>query len=233
MSDTPDALPPQVGSAHRTQGVTQSTIRPVRLLEGAEAVTFQVDILKESYEEILALIKLNDMEHEEGLRTVLLAGLGYMDAQLRVDRINGAYAAQDPKVAEHIESLTQDLAAYHSMYSALKYRTFFLYKTSQKLEFNVAGLRASERMWEEWAARIRQEHSDLRAEVTRLRAIVSEFRVDGEPLILPVEEPAPASHEHVLMAEATEGVSLANAPEVEQRPSFWERLRRLFGGGSR
>jgi hypothetical protein len=233
MSDTPDALPPQVGSDRRTQGVTRSAIRPIGLLEGAEAVTFQVDILKESYEEILALIKLNDMEHEEGLRTVLLTGLGYMDAQLRVDRINRAYAAQDPKVAEHIEGLTQDLAAYHSMYSALKYRTFFLYKTSQKLEFNVAGLRASERMWEEWAARIRQEHADLRAEVARLRAIVSEFRVDGEPLMLPVEEPAPDSHERGLGEEVTEVVNLEIAPEVEQRPSFWVRLRRLFGGGSR
>jgi hypothetical protein len=198
------------------------------LLEGAEAVTFQVDILKESYEEILALIKLNEMEHEEGLRTVLLAGLGYMDAQLRVDKINKAYAAGDPKVAEYIEGLTQDLAAYHSMYSALKYRTFFLYKTSQKLEFNVAGLRASERMWEEWAARIRQEHADLRAEVTRLRAIVSEFRVDGEPLIQPVEEPAPASQERGLTVEVTQVVSLKIAPEVEERPSFWVRLRRLF-----
>ena len=233
MSDTPDALPPQVDSARRTQGVTQSAVRPIRLLEGAEAVTFQVDILKESYEEILALIRLNDLEHEEGLRTVLLAGLGYMDAQLRLDRINKAYAAGDPKVAEHIEGLTQDLAAYHSMYSALKYRTFFLYKTSQKLEFNVAGLRSSERMWEEWAARIRQEHADLRAEVTRLRAIVSEFRVDGEPLIVPVEEHAPDSHEREVAVEITEVVSLENAQEGQERLSFWVRLRRLFGGGSR
>ena len=228
MSDTPDALPPQVGSARRTQGVTQSAIRPIRLLEGAEAVTFQVDILKESYEEILALIKLNDMEHEEGLRTVLLAGLGYMDAQLRVDRINTAYATGDPKVTEHIEGLTQDLAAYHSMYSALKYRTFFLYKTSQKLEFNVAGLRASERMWEEWAARIRQEHADLRAEVTRLRAIVSEFRVDGEPLMLPVEEPPPNEPERTLIVDVTEVISFEVAPEAEVRPPFWVRFRRLF-----
>jgi hypothetical protein len=228
MADTPDALPPQVDKARRTQGVVQSAIRPVRLLEGAEAVTFQVDILKESYEEILALIKLNDMEHEEGLRTVLLAGLGYMDAQLRVDRINRAYVAQDPKVTEHIEGLTQDLAAYHSMYSALKYRAFFLYKTSQKLEFNVAGLRASERMWEEWAARIRQEHSDLRAEVARLRAIVSEFRVDGEPLILPVGESSTNEPERTLIVDVTEVVSFEIAPDVEARPPFWVRLRRLF-----
>ncbi|HYP41420.1 MAG TPA: hypothetical protein VEX13_13760 [Chloroflexia bacterium] len=228
MSDAPDALPPQVDSARRTQGVTQSAIRPIRLLEGAEAVTFQVDILKESYDEILALIKLNDMEQEEGLRTVLLAGLGYMEAQLRVDKINRAYATGDPKVAEHIEGLTQDLAAYHSMYSALKYRTFFLYKTSQKLEFNVAGLRASERMWEEWAARIRQEHADLRAEVARLRAIVSEFRVDGEPLMLPVEEPEAAVSERGLTTEVTQVVSIEIAPEVEVRPSFWVRIRRLF-----
>lgn len=228
MSDTPDALPPQVDSARRTQGVAQSAIRPIKLLEGADTVTFQVDILKESYEEILALIKLNDMEHEEGLRTVLLAGLGYMDAQLRVDKINKAYAAQDPKVTEHIEGLTQDLAAYHSMYSALKYRAFFLYKTSQKLEFNVAGLRASERMWEEWAARIRQEHSDLRAEVARLRAIVSEFRVDGEPLVLPVEGPALDAHERGLTVDVTEVGSLEVAPDVEARQSFWVRLRRLF-----
>jgi len=230
MSDTPDALPPQVDSTRRTQGVTQSAIRPIRLLEGADTVTFQVDILKESYEEILALIKLNDMEHEEGLRTVLLAGLGYMDAQLRVDRINRAYAEGDPKVTEHIEGLTQDLAAYHSMYSALKYRAFFLYKTSQKLEFNVAGLRASERMWEEWAARIRQEHADLRAEVARLRAIVSEFRVDGEPLILPVEEPKVDIRESALIVDVTEVVSLEAAPEAEVRLSFWVRLRRFFGG---
>ena len=212
----------------------RSVVDPVPVLDAAESIRVEVDILKESYERILDLLQKEELDHDEGLRTVLLSGLGYMDATLQLGNINRAVAGGDEQEAQRIEGLVQDLASYHSMYSVLKYKTFKLYKLSQKLELNVAGLRAAEEMWAEWAERMRRERAEMQAEIIKLRALISEFNID---VTLP-----PTSVHHFPPPEAVEDTPGEEAvieldslfldvvePQPPTKPSFWQRIKNLFG----
>lgn len=153
----------------------RSRVEPIPVLDEAEQVTVSIDLLREQYDSIMRIVRANGWEPEEGLLTVLMSGLGYLDASLQIEAINCSSTAGE--AAERVDSLVQDLASYHSMYAVMKFKAFKMYKTSQTLEFNVAGLRATERLWEEWAERMRREQADLRTDVLRLRSVMSEFTV--------------------------------------------------------
>lgn len=150
-------------------------VEPIPVLDAAEQVTVQIDLLREQYEAIRRLSQANGWKEQEGLLTVLMAGVGYLDASLQVEGINRS--EDEGELARRVDSLVQDLASYHSMYAVMKFKAFKMYKLNQTLEFNVSGLRATERMWEEWAERMRREQTELRTEVLRLRSVMSEFDV--------------------------------------------------------
>ncbi|HVG00662.1 MAG TPA: hypothetical protein VND68_12555 [Chloroflexia bacterium] len=150
-------------------------VEPIPVLDAAEQVTVQIDLLREQYESIRRLSQANGWKEQEGLLTVLMSGVGYLDATLQVEGINRS--EDEGELARRVDSLVQDLASYHSMYAVMKFKAFKMYKLNQTLEFNVAGLRATERMWEEWAERMRREQTELRTEVLRLRSVMSEFDV--------------------------------------------------------
>lgn len=224
-------------------------VEPIPVLDAAEQVTVQVDLLREHYDAIRKLCQANGWTEQEGLLTVLLSGIGYLDATLQLESINRSDDSSE--LARRVDSLVQDLASYHSMYAVMKFKAFKMYKVNQTLEFNVAGLRATERMWEEWAERMRKEQADLRTEVLRLRAAMSEFDVrtrtsDGStevrkfdevlPFIVPaLQQPsAPGEHsrapeqgQHARPADETshsaDTVRLRPAPQVA-RPGIWARM---------
>ena len=210
----------------------RSLADPMPILEGAEPVRVEIDLLKESYDRILELLRQEELDQDEGLRTVLLSGLGYMDASLKLAQINRAVASGDETEAKRIEGLVQDLASYHTMYSVLKYRTFKLYKLSQKLELNVAGLRAAEEMWAEWAERMRAERTQMQAEIIKLRALITEFNIDVElpPSSVrrfePVETPElQATGEPDALNDTISDIDVVDPPS---RLSLWVRIRKFF-----
>lgn len=169
-------------------------VEPVPVLDAAEQVTVQIDLLREHYDSIMRICRENEWKEQEGLLTVIMSGLGYLDSTLQLESINRSEDAGE--LVQRVDSLVQDLASYHSMYAVMKFKAFKMYKLSQTLEFNVAGLRATERMWEEWAERMRKEQAELRTEVLRLRAVMSEFDVrtrteDGGTEVRKFEEVLP------------------------------------------
>ena len=186
MQDFPDFesyLQDQGQSSHTRKRNVRSGIGPVPEFDRAATVTLEIEVLKETYDEILDAILANEWEREEGLRTVLLTGLGYLDAQLNANRSNKQAIANgegDSIESMRMDPTTKELAAYHSMYSVMKFKAYKLYKANQTLEFNISGLRETERMWEGWADRMRREHSSLQAECIRLRSLMSEFKLDWD-----------------------------------------------------
>ena len=238
MPEIPDFDRPAPDTAAQTSGRSRrSGLERIPVFDAADSVDLQVEILKETYDELEKIIRDNEWELEEGLRTVMLTGLGYLDAKQRLDKINASAVNGDGQAAKHMEDMLKDLAAYHSMYSVMKFKAFKLYKINQVLEFNVSGLRATESMWEGWAERMRRDHAELQAEVLRLRSMLSEFQVDtGEDTVsIPVVE-----QEQEEIAIAYEGglnlADLYSSPEFdlpEETPpdrTFWQRLRGLFSG---
>ncbi len=224
-------------------------VEPIPVLDAAEQVTVRIDLLREHYDSIRRLCQANGWKEQEGLLTVLLSGMGYLDATLQVESINRS--EDSTELARRVDSLVQDLASYHSMYAVMKFKAFKMYKLNQTLEFNVAGLRATERMWEEWAERMRKEQAELRTEVLRLKAVMSEFDVrtrsaDGGtevrkfeevlPFIVPAlqqpveqtegyiaweqrQHPTPADE----IGHSADTVRLLPSPQVA-RPELWARM---------
>jgi hypothetical protein len=227
------------GSQHESgtgSETAQSAIERVPLLDVASTVTVSVEILKESHDEILAIARESGYSEDEAVLLVLLSGLGYESGRLHLDALNRAANLGTELSPARVEAIVNELAGYHSMYSVLKYKTFKLYKQNQRLEFNNAGLRAQEQMWQEWSDRMRKERESLRDEVLRLKSILSEFSLNweasGDPPLpqavldaaqLPKEpEPEPEPEHQVLSMEDYA------APDVEVRRGLWWRVVRFF-----
>jgi len=214
----------------------QSRLEPMPMFEEASQVTLNVELLKENYDELLRIIEANEWSLDEGLTTVLLAGLGMQKGLMHLSEVNGMAARGDAHAGKRIDDVVQELAAYHSMYSVMKFKAFKLYKMNQALEFNNSGLRAQEEMWQEWADRMRQERESLNAELARMRALLSEFKLDwdesGEPPLPPgifaslkmramQSQPPPEEEQPAPLPEFT---------QAEEQPSIWARFKKLFGG---
>lgn len=208
---------------------------PIPAFDVAAPVTLQIEILRESYDEIMRVILDNEWEREEGLRIVLLSGLGYLDAKQRLGRIDKAEADGDPQGGRHVDRLVNDLASYHQQYSVMKFKAFKLYKVNQVLEFNISGLRETERMWEAWAARMRRQHSELQTEVIRLRSLMSEFKLDWDaPLSREVEAGLAPDVEQEVEPESERATAvLEPEPPIliyreSPRLTIWQRIKRFF-----
>ncbi|HET9494440.1 MAG TPA: hypothetical protein VFR15_09435 [Chloroflexia bacterium] len=213
----------------------RSALERIPWLEAASTVTVRVEILQESYEQILEVARASGYDEDEAVRLVLLSGLGYEKGRLNLDALNEAAALGTDLSAARVDAIVNELAGYHSMYSVLKFKAFKLYKQNQRLEFNNAGLRAQEKMWNEWADRMRHERDALGAEVIRLRALLSEFSLDWEASGGPrlprglLEAAQLAEHAEKIEAEP-EIVPDDPAEEATDPPpaGFWARLKRFL-----
>src|SRR5437867_2244143 len=113
MQDVPDFESfPQIPGIRPGNGHPQPRPRPglepIPVFERSDSVTLQIEILQETYEELLDIIRANEWETDEGLRTILTTGLGYLDAKQRLESINSAAAAGSPDAARRINTLVND-----------------------------------------------------------------------------------------------------------------------------
>lgn len=214
-------------------------LEPIPLFDEASSVKLEVEILEESYRELVSLMKSNEWGTDEGLRTVFLAGLGFEIGQRHLNAIAALSDRATPALTERVDVMVNELASYHSMYSVLKFKAFKQYKLNQVLEFNISGLRAQEELWQEWAARMRRDKEELQTEVMRLRSILAEFKLDWDKSGAPPLPPglaAAAKDPHSARAETPLSDRSAEPEEVwpasvSQKRGFWAQLRRFLGHG--
>jgi FtsZ-binding cell division protein ZapB len=128
---------------------------------GAEIVTLEIKVLKETYDDMLAVILRNGWEVEEGPRILLTLGLGYAQ---------GRYVLQADD--EQRRRLAERLADLESVAAAMKFRTFTFMRDNQVLEMRMGALRNAVTGLEATIHRIRPERDALKAEVDRLRTEV-------------------------------------------------------------
>ncbi|MEO5953806.1 MAG: hypothetical protein ABIQ44_15190 [Chloroflexia bacterium] len=211
-------------------------LEPIPMFEEARSVNFEVEILEESYRELLAFMRAKEWDAEFGLRAIFLAGLGYEKAQWHLDAITALAQRNDPTLSERVDEMVNELASYHSMYSVLKFKSFKLYRINQVLEFNNSGLRAQEDLWHEWAARMRRDKEGLQGEVIRLRSMLSEFKLDWDKSGAPPLPPAlsAATEEQSLRGEfQPTQTNQSTSDDISPEPDisalgFWGRLRWVF-----
>jgi hypothetical protein len=164
-------------------------------------------------------------------------GCTYEAGRLHLDALNRAASFEHELSAARVNEIVSELAGYHSMYSVLKYKAFKLYKQNQRLEFNNAGLRAQEVMWNEWADRMRRERETRDAETLRLRSLLSEFSLDwaaeGGPALPPglikaaqmpdvLQDDPPAEEPAALEPQ------VSSASPIEPMTGLWTRVLRFL-----
>jgi chromosome segregation ATPase len=136
-----------------------------RFFAGAEIVTLQIPILKETQADIQATIERNSWESEEGLRILLTLGLGYAQGRRLLQ-------ADDEERAR----LAGRLADLESLAAVMKFRTFSFMRDNQVLETRMGALQNAKTGLEAVVQRLRPERDALHEEVERLRAEAEALR---------------------------------------------------------
>jgi len=129
-----------------------------RFFEGAETVTVEIKVLKETYNDILAAIERNGWEPEEGLLILLTLGLGYTQGERLLH-------ADDEERSQLIERLLN----LESVAAVMKFRTFNFMRDNQVLEMRMNALQNTILGLEGIIQRLRSEKEALKQEVERLR----------------------------------------------------------------
>lgn len=132
---------------------------------GTEKVSLEIEILKETSEDILTVIERNDWGREEGFRILLTLGLGYAKGQqlIEADDETRAY------LADRLTNMESELAV-------MKFRTFSFMRDNQTLEMRMGALRNSVTGLEGVVQRLRPERDAFKAEVEQLRAELATCR---------------------------------------------------------
>jgi len=151
-----------------------------RFFAGAEIVTLQIEVLKETYEEMLKVIQRNGWELEEGLRILLTLGSGYAQ---------GHYLLQADNEQQH--RLAERLADLESVAAVMKFRTYTFMRDNQVLEMRSAALQNAVVGLEAVVQRLRSERDALGAELEQLRAEVTRLQRGGANDTTPMASASP------------------------------------------
>lgn len=153
-----------------------------RFFKEAETVSLQIEVLKETYDDIQAVIQRNQWEPAEGLRILLTLGLGYARGQqmLKAD-------------SEEASRLAERLADLESLAAVMKYRTFNFMRDNQILEMRMSALLNDNRGLHNVVRRLRQENEELKEQVRQLTQELESLSAQATTLsTTPTEAPESA-----------------------------------------
>ncbi len=123
---------------------------------GAEIVTVEVRMLRETYDDILAVAKQEGWEPEESLRILLTRGLGFTKGEL--------YLRSGDERQDHLVKLLLHL---ESAAAVMKYYAFDFMRDNKVLEMRNAALNSMCHDLEATISRLRAENEALKAEIER------------------------------------------------------------------
>lgn len=128
----------------------------------AEKVTLEIEVLKETYDEIQAAITRNGWEAEEGSRILLTLGLGVVQGRQVMEANDETHSY----LADRLTHMESELAV-------MKFRTFSFMRDNQTLEMRMGALRTSVIGLEGVVNRLRPERDAFKAEVEQLQTALT------------------------------------------------------------
>jgi hypothetical protein len=128
-----------------------------RFFDGAETVNVTIQILKETYDDILAAIECNSWELEEGLRILLTLGLGYTQGKLLL-HADG----------EEQNRLIDRLLNLESVAAVMKFQAFSFMRDNQVLEMRMGALQNTILGLQGLVERLRSENRALMEKMEKL-----------------------------------------------------------------
>lgn len=141
-----------------------------KFFDAAEVVVLEIPVLKETHQEMLAVIEDEGWQQEDGLRTLLTMGLGYVRGELFLH-------GEDPDRLR----LSERLMNLESVAAVMTFRTFGLMKDNQTLDIRMGALRNAVYGLKAVVRRLRAENEALKQEVAEYRASLPVSPVDREP----------------------------------------------------
>jgi FtsZ-binding cell division protein ZapB len=132
---------------------------------GAEKVKLEIEVLKETYDEIQAASERNGWQPEEGPRILLTLGLGVAQGQRLIEADDETRAF----LADRLTHMESELAV-------MKFRTYSFMQDNQTLEMRMGALRNAVTGLEGVVQRLRPERDALKEEVEQLRTDLAACR---------------------------------------------------------
>ncbi len=185
---------PQAPAYGESSGRPPTAISDLDLGVSEEAISIvRIPVLKEMRRELEEVIRRGGWDRQEGLVTVLAAGIAYLSAQAMQEHERerererpqegqraqqpapGYEAAVEAGPEEALDPVTRQLAYYHAMYSTMKFRAFTLLEKLKVLDMRVNGLLGRLQLDEKWATMARARMAGLEQENARLRQRLQEL----------------------------------------------------------
>lgn len=166
LSDSPEALDDEY---KYEEGGAISDL-DLHLSEGFLTIV-RIPLMSEVRQELEAVIQQRGWEWQEGLVNVLATGISELAAQDRKLAPASEAVTRDAGSAAQakLDPVTQELAYYHAMYSAMKFRAFSLLEKLKVLEMRERALHGKLDLSGKWAEATRAQLENLQAENSRLR----------------------------------------------------------------
>ena len=140
-----------------------------QLFEGAEIVSVEVRMLRETYDDIQSIIKERGWDLDHGLRSLLGLGLGYV----RGEQLLQADDKERKRLADWLQN--REAAA-----AVMKFHAFDYSRDNKILRIRESALRSCVRGLESTIERLRCENETLKEEIKDLSQEIEQLRLERE-----------------------------------------------------
>jgi hypothetical protein len=154
-----------------------------KFFEGAEQVTAQVTLMRDTWESILKEFDDNGWKQNEGLIVLLSTGLAYLRAE-RVLTIPESVAGM--RYAE-VDKLIKRLVEIEGRLAAMKNFAYDMMRDHRVMELQHEAIKLEANGYHRLAARLKEENLAFRAEIEQLKRELAKYQT----LIGPIVEPTP------------------------------------------
>lgn len=143
-----------------------------QLFDGARRRRIEIELLEETYQQALELIRANRWDVEEGLLIIFANGLAYLTGERRWHEVASRAGAVD----EELKRVMEELIHLQSMYSVMKFRAFVLQQDNEALAFQNTGYREENQALVRRLERFRADEERLRMKLRELQGEVEQLR---------------------------------------------------------